>query len=101
MKRLLLITLILAAGLTAFAQAPHLYDHTYPVIADENPEIRALIDSVSVDSIKANKHPTNMSFAERITTHGTPTAPTPTPSVHLVPTTTLQAWRVSSKQPDY
>lgn len=54
MKRLLLITLILAAGLTAFAQAPHLYDHTYPVIADENPEIRALIDSVSVDSIKAN-----------------------------------------------
>ena len=54
MKRLLLIALILAAGLTAFAQAPHLYDHTYPVIADENPEIRALIDSVSVDSIKAN-----------------------------------------------
>ncbi len=54
MKRLLLITLILAAGLTALAQAPHLYDHTYPVIADENPEIRALIDSVSVDSIKAN-----------------------------------------------
>ena len=54
MKRLLLIALILAAGLTAFAQAPHLYDHTYPVIADENPEIRTLIDSVSVDSIKAN-----------------------------------------------
>lgn len=54
MKRLFLIALILAAGLTAFAQAPHLYDHTYPVIADENPEIRALIDSVSVDSIKAN-----------------------------------------------
>ena len=54
MKRLLLIALILAAGLTTFAQAPHLYDHTYPVIADENPEIRALIDSVSVDSIKAN-----------------------------------------------
>ncbi len=54
MKRLLLITLILAAGLTALAQAPHLYDHTYPVIADENPEIRTLIDSVSVDSIKAN-----------------------------------------------
>jgi len=54
MKRLLLITLILAAGLTTFAQAPHLYDHTYPVIANENPEIRALIDSVSVDSIKAN-----------------------------------------------
>ena len=54
MKRLLLIALILAAGLTAFAQAPHIYNHTYPVIADENPEIRALIDSVSVDSIKAN-----------------------------------------------
>lgn len=54
MKRLLLIALILAAGLTAFAQAPHLYDHTYPVIADENPEIRAFIDLVSVDSIKAN-----------------------------------------------
>ena len=54
MKRLLLIALILAAGLTAFSQAPHLYDHTYPVIADENPEILTLIDSVSVDSIKAN-----------------------------------------------
>ena len=38
----------------AQAQAPHLFEHTYPVITSENPEIRALMDSVSVDSIKAN-----------------------------------------------
>lgn len=35
------------------AQAPHIYEHTYPVVASENPQIRALMDSVAVDSIEA------------------------------------------------
>ena len=54
MKKLITIALLLITGLSAFAQAPHLYEHDYPVIAEENPKIRTLMDSVSVDSIKAN-----------------------------------------------
>ena len=54
MKKLLLIIIMLTAGLTAFAQAPHLFEHTYPIVTTVNPEIRALMDSVSVDSIKAD-----------------------------------------------
>ena len=54
MKKLLLIITILTAGFAAFAQAPHIYEHDYPVIAAEDPQIRALMDSVSLDSIKAN-----------------------------------------------
>ena len=53
MKKLILVTLLLVEGLVASAQAPHLFEHTYPVISEENPQIRALMDSVSVDSIKA------------------------------------------------
>ena len=52
MKKLITIALLLA-GLTAFAQAPHLYEHDYPVITEENPQIRALMNSVSIDSIEA------------------------------------------------
>ena len=40
--------------LCGFSQAPHLFEHTYPIVTAENPEIRALMDSVSVDSLKAN-----------------------------------------------
>ena len=36
-----------------WAQAPHLYDHTYPVIHEEQPQIRALINQVSKDSLEA------------------------------------------------
>lgn len=54
MKKLLFIALLLAGGLSVKAQAPHIYEHTYPVITAENPQIRALMDSVSVDSITAN-----------------------------------------------
>ena len=35
------------------AQAPHLYEYTYPVVSEENPSIRALMDKVSADSIEA------------------------------------------------
>ena len=54
MKKLIFIALLLVGGYWASAQAPHLFEHTYPVITAENPEIRSLMDSVSIDSIKAN-----------------------------------------------
>ena len=54
MKKITIIALFLLGGLTAFGQAPHIYDHTYPVVTAEDPQIRALMDSVSVDSIEAN-----------------------------------------------
>ena len=54
MKKHILIALLLLAGLTASAQVQHLFEHDYPVIAEEHPEIRAMMDSVSIDSIKAN-----------------------------------------------
>lgn len=54
MKKATLLVLTLLLSLTAFAQAPHLYEHTYPVIDTENPTIRAMMDSVSVDSIESN-----------------------------------------------
>ena len=45
--------MFIVAGVNGFAQAPHLFEYDYPVIAVENPTIRALMDSVSVDSIEA------------------------------------------------
>jgi len=53
MKKLLFLTLALLWGVGTFAQAPHLYEHDYPIITEENPRIRALMDSVSIDNIKA------------------------------------------------
>ena len=54
MKRIIiLVVLFLAGGFVASAQAPHLYEHTYPIIAEENPSIRALMEAVSIDSITA------------------------------------------------
>ena len=54
MKKLIFITLLLMGGFGASAQAPHLFEHTYPVVTAKNPKIRCLMDSVSIDSIKAN-----------------------------------------------
>ena len=54
MKKQILIALLLLAGVTASAQVQHLFEHDYPVITEVNPEIRAMMDSVSLDSIKAN-----------------------------------------------
>ena len=53
MKKLLFLILSLLWGVGTFAQAPHLYEHDYPIITEENPRIRALMDSVSIDNIKA------------------------------------------------
>ena len=54
MKKIVFVALFLAVSFASIAQAPHIYEHTYPVIVTENPEIRSLMDSVSVDSIEAS-----------------------------------------------
>ena len=54
MKKTLILALALLFGTAVFAQIPHIYEHDYPVVTEENPQIRALLDSVSVDSLKAN-----------------------------------------------
>ena len=54
MKKNIFLSLFLILVNLCFAQAPHLFEHTYPVIANEDLTIRALMDSVSIDSITAN-----------------------------------------------
>lgn len=54
MKKILFTAILWALATAAWAQAPHLFEHTYPVVSTVNPEIRAMMDSVSVDSLKAN-----------------------------------------------
>ena len=54
MKRFVFIIALLAGSWVAYAQAPHLFEHTYPIVKTEDPEIRALMNLVSVDSIEAN-----------------------------------------------
>ena len=54
MKKLVLIAFLLVVGLAVKAQAPHIYEHDYPVITEEDPQIRTMMDSVSLDSIQAN-----------------------------------------------
>ena len=54
MKKLIVVLLLLAGSFVAFAQAPHIYEHDYPLITAENPLIRSLMDSVSLDSLNAN-----------------------------------------------
>ena len=53
MKKFLFSTILIINGLFSFAQAPHIYEHTYPVLTEENPQIRALMDMVSIDSLTA------------------------------------------------
>lgn len=53
MKKILFSTILIINGLLAFAQAPHIYEHTYPVLTEENSQIRALMDMVSIDSLTA------------------------------------------------
>ena len=54
MKRFVFIIVLLVESWVAYAQAPHLFEHTYPIVKTEDPEIRALMDSVSLDNIQAN-----------------------------------------------
>ena len=41
-------------GIVAYAQSPHIYEHDYPIVTTEDPQIRSLMDAVSADSIEAN-----------------------------------------------
>lgn len=54
MKKILFSTILIINGLFVYAQAPHLYEHTYPVITEEDARIRGLMDQVSIDSLTAN-----------------------------------------------
>ena len=53
MKRLTLTLLLLVSNLVVFAQAPHLHEHNYPVLTEEDERIRGLMDQVSIDSLTA------------------------------------------------
>lgn len=46
----LIVLLLLCSRL--YAQVPHLFEHTYPEISQEDPRIRQLMNEVSVDSIE-------------------------------------------------
>jgi len=53
MKRLILIVLLLTGSLVGFAQIQHLHEHDYPMVTEESPTIRNLMNAVSADSVKA------------------------------------------------
>ena len=53
MKKIYLGLLLVTLAITAQAQAPHLYEHTYPTIQEEDVRIRALMEQVSKDSLQA------------------------------------------------
>lgn len=53
MKKILLIGVLVNFWLLAQAQAPHLYEHTYPVVHQEDIRIRQLMEQVSKDSLEA------------------------------------------------
>ena len=54
MKKLFLFFGLVISGVAAVAQAPHLYEHSYPYLSEEDPRIRGLMDQVSIDSLTAN-----------------------------------------------
>lgn len=53
MKKLLLVLVSCLIVGKIMGQAPHIFEHDYPSISVVDPEIRALMDSVSTDSIEA------------------------------------------------
>ena len=53
MKNTILSILLIIIGFSTFAQAPHIFEHTYPIVTEENPQIRALMNQVSIDSLTA------------------------------------------------
>ena len=53
MKRIFLIIVLTLVFLMSHGQAPHLFDHVYPVVQGEDARIRNLMDQVSKDSLEA------------------------------------------------
>lgn len=54
MKKIWITVFWMALGIVAYAQSPHIYEHDYPIVTTEDPQIRSLMDAVSADSIEAN-----------------------------------------------
>ena len=53
MKKIAVLLFGMMAVMTVQAQVPHLFEHTYPTVQEENPLIRQLMDQVSKDSLYA------------------------------------------------
>ena len=53
MRRVIFLFVIVVGVLNAKAQAPHLFEHTYPEVVQEDARIRNLMNQVSVDSLTA------------------------------------------------
>lgn len=56
---------ILFVGCRAFGQTPLLYEHSYPVIVEEDPRVRSLMDSVSKDRIEGTINHLQSYFTRR------------------------------------
>ena len=54
MNKTILLPLFLLLANLCFAQAPHLHEHDYPMVTEESPTIRNLMNAVSADSLNAN-----------------------------------------------
>ena len=52
MKRISLIFIFTISVLTGYAQAPHLFEYTYPLVHEEDARIRQLMDQVSKDNLE-------------------------------------------------
>lgn len=53
MRNFTILLLFLFLCFRAVGQAPHLFEHTYPMVQQEDPLIRQLMDQVSKDSLEA------------------------------------------------
>lgn len=53
MRRVIFLLVIVVGVFNAKAQAPHLFEHTYPEVVQEDARIRSLMNQVSVDSLIA------------------------------------------------
>lgn len=53
MKKLFLSAWLLLSVVMVFSQVPHLHEHSYPILSEEDARIRGLMDQVSIDSLSA------------------------------------------------
>ena len=53
MKKRFLSIFLIFIGFSALAQAQHLYNHSYPILTEEDTHIRGLMDQVNIDSLTA------------------------------------------------
>ena len=53
MKRIVIVLVLLVSAVFVKAQAPHPFDHTYPVVQQEDPRVRQLMDQVSASRLES------------------------------------------------